>query len=414
MGCKTSSVVAGDLANVATAAEPPTAPPPPRPAGLGRAVSSAALPAPPLLSPKRRPYSCSQYLCVVEYEVDFQGVVQSPPTASTWGSPTKDGGPSPVLADAVGRRAEELVQPVPAAFFREVLATVSLLQPSVSFRWFADTATHRREMVTLLARLEDAVQVLEVTVHEAAHHAPFLADVHWVEEGDRKACAFCNCFLRDGRWETPEEYQEGVPAKERSLPLPVVRVVCADCSERAVARIAPNFFRSRHCCRQFSFRTLDGPFCTTPLGVPLFVHPAVPLRALGGEGRPALRVLVVVEDAVLRGVLQALLRGLGHRPLTPTGTQDPLDFLHVNVVHAALLDLPSPLASGYDTLQGLQAVYPEVPVVALVASAEGRSYARKAGAKDTVLKPPSGQALQHALEGVTTVKAPDRTLSAWL
>lgn len=42
-------------------------------------------------------------------------------------------------------------------------------------------------MVTLLARLEDAVQVLEVTVHEAAHHAPFLADVHWVEEGDRFA-----------------------------------------------------------------------------------------------------------------------------------------------------------------------------------------------------------------------------------
>lgn len=51
--------------------------------------TSSAQPLPPLLSPKRRPYSCSQYLCVVEYEVDLQGVVQSPPTASTWGSPTK-------------------------------------------------------------------------------------------------------------------------------------------------------------------------------------------------------------------------------------------------------------------------------------------------------------------------------------
>eukprot|EP00667_Euglena_gracilis_P003690 EG_transcript_3699 len=350
---------------------------------------------------KQQLYSWDHYQNIVEYHVDRHGIIQNVPTAKSWATAAAEAMADLPPSAVLGRSLYQFLTPVMATFYAEVLGmlNVTVVRSSVSFRWFCDSPTHRREAALLFVRLEDAVAVLSVTVDEAPHRAGFLARVAYVGEAERKSCAFCNCFLHEGEWLTPEDYYRTMSAVDAAGPVAVCQVSCPQCSERVVWRLAPNFYRSRHClkgmapllCGYSSLNTTE--FTPSP-------HSAVG-RSDSVWGRPApvsLRVLLVNGDMVTARVIEALLRGLGHKPVLLSTAEAVPAFLQDNTVALILVDMVLAGTSSCDLIQALRRDHPRTPLVALSGCMESRMAARKAGAKEFLLKPVTGAALQKVLK----------------
>lgn len=114
------------------------------------------------------------------------------------------------------------------------------------------------------------------------------------------------------------------------------------------------------------------------------------------------RVLVVDDDPVQRRLIEAMLRRLGHEPLTADGGEAAvrrLSDVHAAPVDCVVLDLTMPGLDGMSVLARLRALGIETPVIvqAVHGSVDAAVAAVRAGACDFVVQPVAIERLQVSL-----------------
>jgi DNA-binding NtrC family response regulator len=116
------------------------------------------------------------------------------------------------------------------------------------------------------------------------------------------------------------------------------------------------------------------------------------------EGLPALRILVVDDDAPVRKACCEIVSGMGFIPLSAGSVPEARAVLNAQPVDMLLLDLKLPGGGGLQLLQEVKQIRPEVGVVVMTAFATVSSAveAMRIGAGDYLTKP-------FALEELTNV-----------
>ncbi|MCB1227367.1 MAG: response regulator [Verrucomicrobiales bacterium] len=122
-------------------------------------------------------------------------------------------------------------------------------------------------------------------------------------------------------------------------------------------------------------------------------------------------ILVVDDEPSVLAVAQAILQTIGQSPATADNGEDARRWLETRVaqgktVHLIILDLTMPGGpSGFETLEALRAIHPEVPVIACSGYFQdsARELCRGLGFTDILSKPYRPEALlrivrHHLLE----------------
>lgn len=122
-------------------------------------------------------------------------------------------------------------------------------------------------------------------------------------------------------------------------------------------------------------------------------HPAAPLAHQIRNDAP-IRLLVVDDDAEIRGFFTALLAEHGYAVTTASSAQEAMERMLHESFDAMLFDIVLPDGNGLELLRKTHAILPEVPIIMITGRADvemARSALRE-GACDFVTKP------CHALE----------------
>ena len=100
-------------------------------------------------------------------------------------------------------------------------------------------------------------------------------------------------------------------------------------------------------------------------------------------------ILVVDDEEVMREVLTTLLAQSGYLVQTASTGEEGVEIARVESLDAAILDVMMPGQGGMATLDDLQKLDSELPVIMLTAhgSVESAKKAIKAGAFDYITKP---------------------------
>ena len=119
------------------------------------------------------------------------------------------------------------------------------------------------------------------------------------------------------------------------------------------------------------------------------------------EGMPALRLLVVDDDASLRKVCCEIAHGMGFVPLGAGSVAEALDLMRQQPVDLLLLDLKLPGGGGLKLLGEVRQLYPKTGVVVMTAYATVSSAveAMRIGAGDYLTKPFALEELNAVLDG---------------
>lgn len=118
------------------------------------------------------------------------------------------------------------------------------------------------------------------------------------------------------------------------------------------------------------------------------------------RGLPVKRILVVDDEAAVRGAVSLLIRKLGHQALTASrGEQGVLCFRRERP-HLTILDLGLPDMSGIEVFKRIHALVPEHPIIILTGTGteEMELEARKLGVSDFLVKGSSLAALREMVE----------------
>jgi len=142
------------------------------------------------------------------------------------------------------------------------------------------------------------------------------------------------------------------------------------------------------------------PGLSGPSGVLIGVSELAGVGGFGRlpEGMPALRILVVDDDAAVRKACCEIASGMGFVPLAAGSVPEARAVLKAQPVDMLLLDLKLPGGGGLQLLEEVKLAYPETGVVVMTAFATVPSAveAMRIGAGDYLTKP-------FALEELTTV-----------
>jgi len=398
------------MADIATVEQPPARSDAPMKPRKSRASLGEALPGLPLTTAVEAPgprhlYASDQYATVLEYHVDRLGVIQAVPTANAWAAAAKGNGGDLPLHAVLGRSLYQFMSPMLAAFYCELILSLSCspLHSSLAFRWFCDSPALRREMAIVLINLGETVAFLSVTISETPHDAAFLECVKFVDNAAnaQEACAFCNRFSQSGQWYLPEAFSRAAgEAVATPRPLTVCQVTCPDCSDRIVSRLAPAFHKTRRWCTKYASPFLRGGLMLPP----------TPCGGCPG-GRPttrpaSLRVLILDDDMVAARVVEAISKGLGYQTVVVIDPRDVWVFLKDNCVDVILVDVGLAGGPRGDLLRRLVLHPGRTPVVGMSGSLETRDDVRRAGAKDFLQKPVTGQAIQTVLMPLHRQRSP--------
>src|SRR5262249_44040719 len=113
--------------------------------------------------------------------------------------------------------------------------------------------------------------------------------------------------------------------------------------------------------------------------------------AAGGRGRTMARVLVVDDEAQVRGLLRTILEPAGHHVLDAGDGAEALRVVRREGVDLVFCDLFMPGQDGLETIRDLRRDFPGLPVVAVSGGCDGRidllPVARLLGAAQTLKKP---------------------------
>jgi CheY-like chemotaxis protein len=141
-------------------------------------------------------------------------------------------------------------------------------------------------------------------------------------------------------------------------------------------------------------------FPAAPSGVLVGISPFAGADSLPRlpEGMPALRILIVDDDAPVRKACCEIASGMGLVPFAAGSVPEALAALERQRVDMLLLDLKLPGGGGLQLLQEVKLSYPEIGVVVMTAFATVSSAveAMRIGAGDYLTKP-------FALEDLTGV-----------
>ena len=128
--------------------------------------------------------------------------------------------------------------------------------------------------------------------------------------------------------------------------------------------------------------------------------PSLPLEVHPTRKGPALRILLVDDDPMVRETAPALLEELGHRVVLAKGGYEALGQIeHGGHWDAVVLDQNMPDLSGLETLQRLRRLHPNLPVVIATGYADPELLQRLPGLQRLALvaKPYSLEEIQQAL-----------------
>jgi DNA-binding response OmpR family regulator len=120
-----------------------------------------------------------------------------------------------------------------------------------------------------------------------------------------------------------------------------------------------------------------------------------------GNGMKRGRVLIVDDDADIRGLLHQLLERAGYEPVEAANGREALRTLYATSPDLVLLDVSMPEMDGWQTLERIRDLS-DVPVVMLTARTAELERVRglKAGADDYVAKPFGRQELLARVEAL--------------
>jgi DNA-binding NtrC family response regulator len=128
---------------------------------------------------------------------------------------------------------------------------------------------------------------------------------------------------------------------------------------------------------------------------------ARPLQLGRGMGSGA-RILVVDDEAAMRGMLVDSLQAEGHEAQAAAGLGQALALLEAEPFGAVVCDLDLPPHSGFELLEELRGRRPELPVI-LMSSFGSAQTAREAiarGARAFLSKPFDPEDLKELLRGL--------------
>lgn len=132
-------------------------------------------------------------------------------------------------------------------------------------------------------------------------------------------------------------------------------------------------------------------------------------HATAGFASPAVRVLVVDDNAEIAETITALLRALGHRAYGCSTAQECLRALEEFAPDVVLLDICMPDCDGFDLCRQMRqhAAYRGVPVVACSAldPADYQRETRDCGFTDYLVKPVSLPRLAEAVEHAAPLRS---------
>lgn len=117
-----------------------------------------------------------------------------------------------------------------------------------------------------------------------------------------------------------------------------------------------------------------------------------------------LRILLIDDDAMLRGVLAKALGYAGHEVIQAEDGQQGLDLAGVTDIDLAITDLIMPGKEGIETIVALKQAHPNLPVIAISGGlSNSKLYleiAAKIGARKILAKPFTPSELLRCIEEV--------------
>jgi DNA-binding response OmpR family regulator len=99
------------------------------------------------------------------------------------------------------------------------------------------------------------------------------------------------------------------------------------------------------------------------------------------------RILLIDDDPAVRESLGLALESEGYQVISASDGQEGLTRFYDGYVDIVLLDLNTPVLSGWDTFERITAVNPSIPVIIITARADQYDKAALAGATALMEKP---------------------------
>ena len=150
-------------------------------------------------------------------------------------------------------------------------------------------------------------------------------------------------------------------------------------------------------------------------GTTFFAAIPAPVQKRNPMNQPAIRILVVDDEAAIRRALRPPLLELGFQVAEASRGEEALQLLRSTAFEAVLLDINMPGIGGIETLRRIRAFAPRLPVLMLTVrdQEEEKVEALELGADDYVTKPFSTRELIARIRtAVRRVHAPARAEDA--
>lgn len=103
----------------------------------------------------------------------------------------------------------------------------------------------------------------------------------------------------------------------------------------------------------------------------------------------AMTILVVDDEAMMRELLEKILRRDGYQVLAAADGEEALEIMHRQKVNLVISDIKMPRVDGFGLLKAVKAEFPKVPVIMMTAFGDTFSVkdALLLGADEYVTKP---------------------------
>ena len=115
-----------------------------------------------------------------------------------------------------------------------------------------------------------------------------------------------------------------------------------------------------------------------------------------------LHILLIEDDAAVRGILSRMLEGAGYAVIQATNGADGLRLWREQGADLVLTDIQMPDMNGIEVIVQLRAFAPHLPVIAMSGGGQSRDLdllgdAKLLGAVGVLYKPFTGEALTQAI-----------------